>query len=108
MEIIGTRLDGRVQNGCAGAAIFCAKPSSLNFKFLDRIYGRKNYEVRAVQKVDGVGVVVNTVKQIVILCGTKAVGDKSAAGCIASAIRLRSGYTSTQFPQDSNSGAGPG
>src|SRR5258708_1763329 len=45
MELVGARLYGGVENGGSRTAKFRAEIGSLNFKFLDRIDGRKNNKV---------------------------------------------------------------
>ena len=66
------------------------KSGSLDLEFLNRVDRRQHDKVRAVEEVDGVGVVVDAVEHVVVLRGAIAVGGERAAGCIAASVRLRS------------------
>ena len=54
----------------------------------NRIQRGKNDKVCSVQEVDGVGIVVNAIEQVVVLRGLEAIGGKGAGGRIASGVRL--------------------
>ena len=77
VETVGAGLDGGVENGSAGAAEFGAEVGGLNLEFLNGVDRRKNDEVGAVQEVDGVGVVVDAVEQVVVLGGARPLAAKA-------------------------------
>src|ERR1700687_538625 len=92
MELVGAGFDGGIEDGGTGAAELGAKVGGLNLKFLNRLEGRKHDVIGAVQKVYGVGVVVDAIEQIVILRRPKTIGREGAASRIAAGVRLGSVY----------------
>ena len=101
VETVGAGFDGGIQNRCAGTTIFCTESSGLDFEFLNRIHRRKNDEICTVQEIHGVGVVINTVEQVVVLGRAQSVRDKRTSGGITSGIRLRGVYTRAKLRQES-------
>ena len=88
VQLVGAGFDSGIENRCPGAAEFGTEARGLNFEFLDSIDGRKNNEVRTVQEVHGVGVVVNAVEQVVVLRGPKSIRREGAGGSVAASISL--------------------
>src|SRR5215472_5208731 len=82
MKLIGTRLQSRVQHGGAGAPILGTEVCGLNPEFLNRVNRRQDHEVRSIQKVNRVGIVVNSIEHVVVLSRTEAVGGKSSGRSI--------------------------
>jgi hypothetical protein len=89
MQVVGSRLDGGIEDGGTGAAEFRAKAGRFDAEFFDGVDRRENDEVGTVQEVDGVGVIVDTIEQVVVLRGTQTVGSERACRGIPSGIGLR-------------------
>ncbi len=88
MDAVRSGLDRSVENGACGTAQFGAEVRGLNLELRDCVDRRKNDEVCSVQEVNGVGVIVNAIQQIVVLRRAQTVGGKGSGGCIASRIGL--------------------
>ena len=88
VNAVGSGLDGGIQNGARGTAKLSAEICRLHLEFLDRVQRRKDDEVRSVEEVDRVGVVVDAVQQVVVLRGAQAVGGKCARGSVAARVGL--------------------
>ena len=101
MEAVGAGLDGGVQNRARGTAQFGAEVRCLDLEFLDRVQRRKNDKVGAVEEVDGVGVVVDAVQQVVVLRGAQAVGGECARGRIAAGVGLRRLHAGAKLGKES-------
>ena len=82
MNAVGAGLDGRIENRAGGTTQFSAEFRSLNLELLNRVDRRQNDVVGAVQEVDGVGVVVDAVKQVVVLRRTETVCGKGAEAAL--------------------------
>ncbi len=89
MDAVGTGLDGGIQNRARGTAELGAEVRRLHLELLDRVQGGKDDEVRPVQEVDSVGVIVDAVQQVVVLRGTQAVRREGAGRCVAAGVCLR-------------------
>ena len=89
VETVGAGLDGGVENGGAGAAELGAEVRGLHFEFLNGVDRRKNDEVRAVEEVHGVGVVVDAIEQVIVLRRAKTIGGEGAASGVAARVGLR-------------------
>src|SRR5262249_11807786 len=89
MQAVGTGFDGGVQNSGAGAAKLSAEVRGLDLELLNGIHRRKDDKVRSVQEVHRVRIVVNAVKQIIVLGRTQTIGSKRAASGVAARVRLR-------------------
>ena len=74
MEAVGAGFDGGVENRARGTAQFGAEVRCLDLEFLNSVERGQNNKVGSVEEVDGVGVVVDAVQQVVVLRGAKAVG----------------------------------
>ncbi len=88
MNGVGAGFDGGVQHGTGGAAQFGAEVRCLHLELGDRIHRWQDNEVGSVEKVSGVGIVVDTVQQVVILRGLETIGRKGSRCGIAARIRL--------------------
>ena len=77
MDVVGTGLDGGIEHRAGGTAELSAEVGGLDIEFLDRVNRRKNGEVRSVEEVDRVGVIVDAVEQIVVLRGTQPFAVKA-------------------------------
>ncbi len=99
VELVGAGLNRGVENCGTGTAMLCAKTGGLNFEFLDCVDWRQNDEIRAVQEIHRVGVVVNAVEQIIVLCWAQTVGSESTGSSVAARIRLGRVYASSQSGQ---------
>src|ERR1700682_1534135 len=106
MELVGAGLNGGMENGGAGAAEFSTEIRGLHLEFLNSINRRKDDEVRTIEEVHGVGIVVDTVEQVVILRRAKAVGGEGAAGGVAPGVRLRSIYSGGELGKKGEIAAG--
>src|SRR6266480_2199383 len=78
MQFVGALFDRGIENGCPGTAELRAKSRGLYLEFLNRVDRRQHNEVRAVQEVHGVRIVVNTIEQVVVLSRSKAIRGKGA------------------------------
>src|SRR5207249_6438340 len=101
MLLIGARFDCGVQDCGARAGKLRAKASGLNLEFFNGVNGRQNDEVRAIQEVHRVRIVVNAIEQIVVLGGPIAIGGEGAAGSVAARVGLGSVHTSSELGQES-------
>src|SRR2546422_11311643 len=101
MEIVGSGLDCGVENSGPGASEFCAEVRSLDLEFLHGIDRRENHEIRPIQEVHGVRIVVNPVEHVVVLRRPKAIGREGAVGRIAPRIRLWRVHTRDYLRQES-------
>ena len=99
MDSVCAGLDRSVEDGTRGTAQIGTKVC-LHLEFLNRVHRRKNDKVCPVEEVDGVGVVVNTVQQVVILGRTQAIGRKGTRCRIASRVSLRRVHASTELRQE--------
>src|SRR6185503_6212285 len=70
MKLIGARFQSRVEHGCAGTPILGAEVCGLNLEFLNRVDRRQDYEVRSIEKVNRIGIVVNSIEHVVVLSRT--------------------------------------
>ena len=94
MQAVGAGLDGGVEHRTGGTAQLGAELAGLHLELLDGVHRRQDDVVGAVEEVDGVGVVVNAVQQVVVLRGAQAVGGKRARSGVAAGVglgRLRAG-----------------
>src|SRR5208337_2139223 len=89
VKLVGTGLDGGIENSGARPAKLGAEVRGLHLEFLNGVDGGKDNKVRAVQEVDGVRVIVNAVKEVVVLRGPIAVGGKGAARSVTAGVCLR-------------------
>ena len=101
VEIVGAGFHGGVQNGSTGTAKLSAEIGSLDFEFLDGVDGRKGDIVGAVEKVNGIGVVVDAVEKVVVLGGPQTVGGKGTVLGVATSVRLRGVYASGDLSEES-------
>src|SRR5207249_9649857 len=76
VEMVGAGLNGGIQNGSGGPSELGAKAIGLNLEFLDGVDRRADHKMRAVEEVDQLNVIVNAVKQVVVLCGPQAIRGK--------------------------------
>ena len=97
MEFIGSRLDRCVQNRRAGSSVFCTKAARLYLEFRDSVDGRQHNEIGTVEEIDRIGVVVNSVQQVIILCGSITVCRERASCGVATRIRLRRVHASRKL-----------
>ena len=88
MKRIGARPSGGIQHGCARTSELSAEVRGLHLELLNRIERRQHYIVGAIQKIHGVGVVINSVQQVVVLCRPIAVGGKGTVFRVAAGIGL--------------------
>jgi hypothetical protein len=72
----------------------------LHLEFFDGVDGRKHDEVGAVQEIHGIGVVVDAVEQVVILCRAETVGGEGAAGGVAAGVGLRGVYAGGELSEE--------
>ena len=79
VEMVGAGLNGGIQNGSGGPSELGAKAIGLNLEFLDGVDRRADHKMRAVEEVDELNVIVNAVKQVVVLCGPQAIRGKASA-----------------------------
>ena len=100
MKAVSTGLGGSIENGTGRAAILSREVGGLDVEFGDGIEWRKNGVVGAVQEVDGIRVVVDTIQQIVILRGTQAVGGEGAGCGVAARIGLCGLHTGCQLGKE--------
>ena len=100
MKFVGAGLDGGVENGGAGAAKLGAEVRGLDLEFFNSVDRRKNDEVRAVEEVNGVRVVINAVQQVIVLRSAKPIGREGAAGGVAARVSLRSVDASRKLGQE--------
>ena len=78
VDAVRTRFDGCIQDGAASASKIRTEVGSLHLELCNRVNRRQHDEVGTVQEVDRVGVVVNTIQQVVVLRRTQAVrGERS-------------------------------
>ena len=94
MQAVGAGFDGGVEDGACGAAQLGAELAGLHLDLRDGVHRRQDDVVGAVEEVDGVGVVVDTVQQVVILRGAQAIGGECARSGVAAGVglgRLRAG-----------------
>src|SRR6185312_2203500 len=89
VEAVGTRLDGGVEHGGAGAAKLSTEAGGLHLELLDGFQRRKHNVVGSVQEIHGVGIVVNAVQHVVVLRRPIAVGREVAGGRVTASVRLR-------------------
>src|SRR5437762_663370 len=89
VEMVGAGLNGGIQNGSGGPSELGAKAIGLNLEFLDGVDRRADHKMRAVEEVDQLNVIVNAVKQVVVLCGPQAIRGKASAGPFGSPSFLR-------------------
>ena len=89
VELVSTLLQSCVEHRSTRTAVFCAKVCRLDSKFLNCIHRRKHDVVRAIEEVNGVGVVVNSVEHVIVLGGTETVGGERTRGCVTTGIGLR-------------------
>ncbi len=73
MKAIGYRLDDRVQNRAIPTAKLGAVRICLNFEFFDGVDRRLNYVRLASQNVAEIGIVIDTVEQVVVLQSASAI-----------------------------------
>src|SRR4030095_7950333 len=88
VEFVGAGFNRGIENSGAGAAILRAKAGGLHLEFLNSVYRRQYNEIGAIQKVHRVGVVVNAIKEIVVLCRAIAVCGESAGCSVPPSIGL--------------------
>jgi hypothetical protein len=94
MDVIGSALDGGIQNRTCGASQLSAELSRLHLELGDRIYWRENDEVCAVQEVYSVRVIVDSIQKVVVLRRLQAIGGERTGFGISTCIclgRLRAG-----------------
>ena len=94
MQAVGAGFDGGVEDGACGAAQLGAELAGLHLDLRDGVHRRQDDVVGAVEEVDGVGVVVDAVQQVVVLRGAQAVGGEGSGSGIAAGVglgRLRAG-----------------
>src|ERR1700679_1047849 len=101
MDLVGAGLDGCVEDSSRRTAQLGTEVRSLNLEFRDRIGRRKNDKVCSVQEVHIIGIVVDTVQQVVVLRRPQTVGGKSTVPRIAASIRLRGVHAGRQLSQKS-------
>ena len=77
MDAVCAGLDRSVEDGAGGTAQLGAEVRRLDLEFRDRVRRRKNDEICSVQEVDGVGVVVDAIQQVVVLRGAQTVCGKA-------------------------------
>ena len=73
----------------------------MNFEFLNCINWGEDHEVRAVKKIDGIGIIVDAVQHVVVLGGPESVGGECATGGIASSVSLRTVHSGCELCQES-------
>ena len=88
MEFIGSRLDRCVQNRRTGSSVFRAKAARLYLELRDCVDGRQYNEIGTVEEIDRIGIVVNSVQQVIILCGSITVCGERASCGVTTRIRL--------------------
>ena len=99
MEFVSSGFDRCVQNRSSRTAEFRTEIGRLHLEFLNCIDWRKNNKVGTVEKINCVGIVVDTVEQVVVLGRAKAVSRESAARGVTARISLRRIHTSGQLRQ---------
>ena len=88
VNLIGTGLDARVENRRAGPAELGAEVRGLDLEFRNRVDRGKNHEVRSVQEVHGIGIVVDTVQHVIVLRRAIAIRRKGAVLGVTASVRL--------------------
>src|SRR4030095_14529313 len=78
VEAVRPRLNRGVKNSRARTTELRAEVRRLDFEFLDGIHRRQNDEIRTVQEVNGVGIVVDSVEHVVVLRRAVAISCKCA------------------------------
>jgi len=99
VELVRTRFDRSIDHSPARASELRAEVTGLNFEFLDRVRWRQIGVGRAVQKIDGIVVVVNSVQHVIVVNGSQAVCYEAASGIQASS-RIQLGYACAQLRQE--------
>src|SRR5271154_4298944 len=86
MNLVGTGLYAGAQYSARRVPELRAKVTGLDTELRQCVWGRPNDVAGAIEEVDEIGIVVNSVQDEVILCGTLPVRDKiasAASGCIS-------------------------
>ncbi len=78
VETVGAGLDGSVHDSAGGTTELGAEVRSLYLELRDRVHRRQNDKVGSVQEVDGVGIVVDAIQQVVVLRRAQTIGGKGA------------------------------
>ncbi len=89
VEAVCTGLDRGVKDGTTRATEIGAEVCCLDLELLDRVHWRKNDKVCSVEEVHSVGVVVDTIQQVVVLGWFQTIRSKGARCRIASRVSLR-------------------
>ncbi len=100
VESVRAGFDRGIENRGSGAAVFGAEVGGLHLEFLNRVHRRQNYKVCAVEEVDSVRVVVNSIQQVVVLRRPRTVGGEGAGGRVAARVCLRRVHSGRQLGQE--------
>ena len=88
VQFVRTGLNRGIEDCGSGATELRAEIGSLHFELLHRVDRGENDKVCTVEKVDGIGIVVDAVEQVIVLRGAKTVSRESTTGSVAAGIGL--------------------